>query len=141
MAGYWNDPERTKSLVTRAGWFRTGDIAVVDHKQSIQVVGRIQDLILDNGYQILPEELESRILTHKGVRDVAVVGEADEAGHHTPKAFVVRRENSIVTSEEILAHVASAVAPHKRIRAVAFIRNIPRCPAGRIIRSELKATE
>ncbi|WP_033335670.1 AMP-binding enzyme, partial [Kitasatospora arboriphila] len=102
-------------------------------------VDRLKELIKYKGYQVPPAELEALLLTHDDVADVAVVGviEAD-TGEEIPKAFVVKREGSELTEQQVIEFVASQVAPHKKVREVEFIDAIPKSAAGKILRKDLR---
>jgi len=142
MKGYWGNPEATAEMIDSEGWLRTGDIGYCDANGQLFVVDRIKELIKTNGRQVAPAELEAILLSHSAVADVAVIPTPDATAGEVPKAFVVRRhdqENS--TAEEIMEFVAAQVAPYKRIRSVEFVDQIPKSPAGKILRRVLVERE
>lgn len=121
------------------GWLRTGDVARVDQHGHWYVVDRIKELIKYKGYQVAPAELEAVLLTHPDVLDAAVVDMPHETGGEAPKAFLVAR--APISPEEVMEFVAERVAPYKKVRAVEFVAEIPKSPAGKILRRLLKAPE
>ena len=135
MRGYLGDEAATASTIDGEGWVHTGDVVSVDGDGWFTVVDRVKELIKYNGYQVPPAELEAVLVTHPAVADVAVVASTDDTGAEVPKAFVVRR--SPVSAEELQQFVADRVAPYKRIRQVEFVDEIPKSPAGKILRRVL----
>ncbi len=141
MAGYLNNPEATAACIDEDGWLHTGDIALADERGYVWVVDRVKELIKYKGFQVAPAELESLILTHDAVADVAVIGVADDEAGELPKAFVVTKggeaEASDELAKELQSFVAGQVAPHKKIRIVEFIDAIPKSASGKILRRTL----
>ena len=105
------------------------------------VVDRVKELIKYKGMQVAPAELEGIIQAHSAVADVAVIPVPDLEAGEIPKAFVVLQPDAEATAEEIMAHVADQVAPHKKVRTVEFIDAIPKVPSGKILRRELRDRE
>jgi acyl-CoA synthetase (AMP-forming)/AMP-acid ligase II len=135
MKGYLNKPEETARTIDPDGWLHTGDIARVDDRGSLRIVDRAKELIKYKGYQIAPAELEGLLLTHPAIADAAVIGLPNEEAGEVPKAFVVASEP--LTAEEVHGFVAEHVAPYKKLRAVEFVKEIPKSPAGKILRRVL----
>jgi len=135
--GYWKHPEDTK-LALRDGWLYTGDIAWMDDEGYVFILDRKKEMIKYRGYQIAPAELEAIIMENPAVKDCAVVGIPEENLGEIPKAFIVKREGHTLSGEEVMAFVAERVAPYKKIRDVAFIREIPKNQSGKILRRILK---
>jgi len=138
MQGYWKQPAATADTLLSDGWMRTGDIGYIDSDGCIYLVDRLKELIKYNAQQVAPAELEDIIQSHPAVLDAAVVGAPDEAAGEIPMAFVVRRDGAYLDAAELMSFVAARVAPHKKIRAVEFIDEIPKSPAGKILRRILK---
>jgi acyl-CoA synthetase (AMP-forming)/AMP-acid ligase II len=136
MRGYLGDPEATARTLTADGWLRTGDVARLDADGEYRIVDRLKELIKYKGFQVAPAELEALLLTHPAVADVAVVPMADEEAGEVPKAFVVAREE--LAADGLMAWVAERVAPHKRVRAIEWVDEIPRSPSGKILRRVLR---
>jgi acyl-CoA synthetase (AMP-forming)/AMP-acid ligase II len=136
MQGYWNDPEATREIVLD-GWIRTGDLGFVDEAGRIHLVDRTKDVIIRAGQNVYPSEIERALMTHPAVRDAAVVGMPDEDYGEVPLAYVVAEPGTRTT--ELLAHVGELLAPYKRPRRVEFIEQVPRNPAGKIVKKLLRA--
>lgn len=139
MKGYLGNPEATNETIDAEGFLHTGDIATVDAQGNVAVVDRLKELIKYKGYQVAPSEIEATLLTHPELLDAAVIGVLDEDGQEFPKAFVVRRPGSSVSSEDVMAFVSERVSPHKRVRRVQFIDAVPKSGAGKILRKDLRS--
>lgn len=135
MKGYLNNPEATARTIDPDNWLHTGDIGYADADGHFFIVDRVKELIKYKGFQVAPAELEAVLLTHPAVADAAVIPcRNDEAGE-VPKAFVVRKVDT--SPEAIMDFVAARVAPHKKVRAVEFIDQIPKSLSGKILRRVL----
>ena len=141
MQGYLNNPEATRAMIDEDGWLHTGDIGTADADGYLYVVDRLKELIKFKGFQVAPAELEAAVQSHPAVADAAVIPSPDEEAGEIPKAFVVLREGAAATADEIMAHVAERVAPHKKVRRVEFIDAIPKVPSGKILRRQLVERE
>ncbi|MGY1635388.1 4-coumarate--CoA ligase family protein [Geodermatophilus sp. SYSU D00742] len=140
MKGYLNNPQATADTLDDEGWLHTGDVAVVDESGVYTVVDRVKELIKYKGYQVAPAELEAVLLGHPEIADAAVIGvKDDESGEELPKAFVVRAAGSALTAEAVMDYMAGKVAPHKKVRLVEFIEQVPKSSAGKILRKQLRA--
>ncbi|MGY1618694.1 4-coumarate--CoA ligase family protein [Geodermatophilus sp. SYSU D00691] len=139
MKGYLNNPSATSDTVDADGWLHTGDVAVVDGNGCYTVVDRVKELIKYKGYQVAPAELEAVLLTSPDIADAAVIGVRDEAtGEELPKAFIVRAPGSEISEQQVMDYAGERLAPHKKIRAVEFIEQVPKSAAGKILRKDLK---
>jgi acyl-CoA synthetase (AMP-forming)/AMP-acid ligase II len=144
MKGYLNRPQETADCIDREGWYHTGDVGYVDGEGWFYIVDRTKELIKYKGMQVAPAELEALLLTHPSVLDAAVIRKADEEAGEVPKAFVVLKpdETSRATdADAIMGWVAQRVAPHKRIRHLEFIGEIPKSASGKILRRMLVQKE
>jgi acyl-CoA synthetase (AMP-forming)/AMP-acid ligase II len=135
MHGYLGRPDATAATIDRAGWLHTGDVGYVDERGDIYIVDRVKELIKYKGLQVAPAELEAVLLGHPAVADVAVIPSPDEEAGEVPKAFVVLRGTA--TADQLMAFVASKVAPHKKVRRLEFIDAIPKSASGKILRRVL----
>jgi acyl-CoA synthetase (AMP-forming)/AMP-acid ligase II len=135
MKGYLNNPEATARTIDSDNWLHTGDIGYVDEDGHFFVVDRVKELIKYKGFQVAPAELEAVLLTHPAIADAAVIPQRDDEAGEVPKAFVVTRQET--SGEEIMEFVAARVAPHKKIRDVEFISQIPKSLSGKILRRVL----
>jgi acyl-CoA synthetase (AMP-forming)/AMP-acid ligase II len=139
MLGYLGQPEATAQTIDSDGWLHTGDIGYADDEGFFFIVDRAKELIKYKGFQVAPAELEAVLLTHPSVADAAVIPVPDDEAGEIPKAFVVKRAD--VGVEEVVAYVAARVAPHKKVRRVEFIEQIPKSPSGKILRRVLVERE
>ena len=135
MRGYLNRPAETAQMLQPDGWLHSGDIGYVDDDGYLYVVDRVKELIKYKGMQIAPAELEAVLVSHPAIADAAVVRMPDEEAGEVPKAFVVA--STELTSQQVIDHVAAHVAPHKKVRAVEFVDEIPKAPSGKILRRVL----
>ncbi|AVH58901.1 MULTISPECIES: acyl-CoA synthetase [Streptomyces] len=136
---YLNRPDATAAAFTEDGWFRTGDMAVIDPDGSVRIVGRkATDLIKSGGYKIGAGEIENALLEHPGVREAAVTGEPDaDLGERVVAWIVPADPQSPPSADELADHVAHRLAPHKRPRTVHFLESLPRNDMGKILKREL----
>ncbi|HEY1420696.1 MAG TPA: 4-coumarate--CoA ligase family protein [Candidatus Dormibacteraeota bacterium] len=139
MKGYLNNPDATHASIDADGFFHTGDIGHIDDHDEFFIVDRVKELIKYKGFQVAPAELEALLLAHPKVADVAVIGVRDEEGEEVPKAFVVLKEPA--SAEEIMEFVAARVAPHKKVRRVEMVDQIPKSATGKILRRVLRDRE
>lgn len=137
MKGYWNRPDETAKVMTADGFFRTGDIAVMDERGYTKIVDRKKDMILVSGFNVYPSEIEEVIATHPKVLEVAVIGVKDEKSGEVPKLFVVKKDQSL-TTEEILAFAKENLTGYKRPRYVEFLEELPKSNVGKILRKDLR---
>jgi acyl-CoA synthetase (AMP-forming)/AMP-acid ligase II len=138
MKGYWRQPAASADTLLSEGWMRTGDVGYFDEDGCIYLVDRIKELIKYKAQQVAPAELEDIIETHPAVLDAAVIGAPDAIAGEIPMAFIVRREGASLEAAELMIFVAERVAPHKKIRAVEFVDEIPKSATGKILRRVLK---
>ncbi|MGI9066828.1 MAG: AMP-binding protein [Pyrinomonadaceae bacterium] len=143
MKGYLGNAPATAEMIDPDGWLRTGDIGYCDDDGQLFVVDRLKELIKTNGRQVAPAELEGLLLLHPSIADAAVIPSRDEEAGEVPKAFVVLKNETSgdEIGQEIIDFVAARVAPYKRIRSLEFVSEIPKSPAGKILRRVLKDRE
>lgn len=140
MLGYWKSPEETARAL-RNGWLYTGDIGHIDSNGFLSIKDRKKEMIKYKGFSIAPAELEGLLLEHPAVLDAAVVGMPDEEAGEVPTGFVVLRPKRDASEEQLLAFVNGKLASHKKLASVVFLSAIPKIPAGKILRRELKEQE
>ena len=113
----------------------------VDNDGYLYIVDRVKELIKYKGQQVAPAELEAVLQSHPNIADAAVIPIPDEEAGEIPKAFIVAKSESILTATEVIEYVAQRVAPHKKVRRVEFIDQIPKVPSGKILRRQLVERE
>ncbi len=137
MVGYWSRPEQTAATI-RDGWLHSGDIGTVDEGGHIYIQDRLKDMIVTNGYNVYPKEVENALAEHPAVQNVAVVGVPDEIRGEVIHAFAVLKEGASATSEALIAHCATLIGKHKLPRHVHFTDNLPLTASGKIQRFALR---
>ncbi|MFD1437335.1 AMP-binding protein [Acinetobacter sp. ANC 4282] len=138
MKGYWNRPDETEQVMTN-GFFRTGDIGIMDARGYIKIVDRKKDMILVSGFNVYPSEIEDVVSKHPKVLEVAAIGVPDEKSGEVPKLFVVKKDPSL-TTEEVLAYAKENLTGYKRPRYVEFMDELPKSNVGKILRKDLRKT-
>ena len=137
MKGYWHRPDETEKVMTADGFFRTGDIGIMDERGYFKIVDRKKDMILVSGFNVYPSEIEEVIATHPTVLEVAAIGVPDEKSGEVPKLFVVKKDPSL-TTEEVLAFAKENLTGYKRPRYVEFMDELPKSNVGKILRKDLR---
>lgn len=137
MRGYLNRRDATDAMLDSAGWLHTGDVGYMDEDGYLYVVDRVKELIKYKGLQVAPAELEAVLLTHPAIADAAVIPRPDEEAGEVPKAYVVLKPNAYATENEMMAFVAEKVAPHKKVRYVEIVEQVPKSASGKILRRVL----
>ncbi|MCW8193549.1 AMP-binding protein [Proteobacteria bacterium 005FR1] len=137
MKGYWNRPEETAKVLSEDGWFRTGDMAMIEDDGYIRIVDRKKDMILVSGFNVYPNELEDILSEHPGILEAGVIGIPDEHSGEVVKAFVVRSDPSL-TEEQVRDFARKNMAAYKVPKSVEFCESLPKSAVGKILRRELK---
>jgi long-chain acyl-CoA synthetase len=137
MAGYWNRPEETANVMTADGYFRTGDIGVMDADGYTRIVDRKKDMILVSGFNVYPNEIEEVIASHPGVLECAVIGVQDAKSGEAVKAFIVRKDPNL-TPEEVIKFAATQLTAYKVPKQIEFRTDLPKTNVGKILRRELR---
>jgi long-chain acyl-CoA synthetase len=135
MAGYWNRPDETASVLRDGG--SSGDIAYIDSDGYLTIVERKKDLIKHNGFSVT-HGTRRHPLRASAVKQCAVVGKADTQAGEIPVAFVVLKESVVASAEEIKSYVNGKVAAYKAVREVAFIQELPINAAGKVLKRNLR---
>jgi long-chain acyl-CoA synthetase len=137
MAGYWQRPDETAKVMTRDGFFRTGDIGMVDERGYFRIVDRKKDMILVSGFNVYPNEVEDVITQMPGVLECAAVGIADAKAGEAVKVVIVRKDPS-VSEAGVRAYCEANLTGYKRPKVVEFRSELPKTPVGKILRRELR---
>jgi long-chain acyl-CoA synthetase len=136
MKGYYQRPEAT-AAVMHDGWFRSGDLARRDQDGYFYIVDRAKDMIIRGGYNVYPREIEEVLMTHPAVSLAAVVGVPNEVHGEEVKAYVIVREDSAITEDELREWSKEQLASYKYPRVVEFARELPMTATGKILMREL----
>jgi long-chain acyl-CoA synthetase len=137
MAGYWNRPDETARVMTADGFFKSGDVGVMDEKGYVKIVDRKKDMILVSGFNVYPNELEGVIAGHPGVLECAVIGVPDEHAGEAVKVFVVRSDPNL-TEKELMDYCREQLTGYKRPKYVEFRDELPKTNVGKILRRALR---
>ena len=137
MKGYWNQPEATAESIDEDGWFRSGDAGYLEDGFMF-IHDRVKDMIVSGGENVYPAEVENALMGHEGIADVAVVGVPDDRWGEVGKAFVVPAGDTAPSAEEVIAFARERLAGFKCPASVEFVEAIPRNPAGKILKRELR---
>ena len=137
MSGYWRQPEATAEVMTADGYFKTGDIAVMEPDGYFRIVDRKKDMILVSGFNVFPNEIEEAVAGMPGVIESACVGVPHEATGEAVKLFVVKSDASI-DEDDVRAFCRERLAGYKVPKQVLFLEELPKSAVGKILRRELK---
>ncbi len=137
MSGYWNRPEETANVMTADGFFRTGDIGVMDERGYTKIVDRKKDMILVSGFNVYPNEIEEVIASHAGVLECAVIGVQDARSGEAVKAFIVKKDPNL-TAEEVIKYCGTQLTAYKVPKQIEFRTDLPKTNVGKILRRELR---
>jgi len=138
MKGYWNRPEATAEVIDADGWFRTGDMAVVDSDGYFFIVDRKKDMIIRGGYNVYPREIEELLYEHPAVREAAVLGVPHDTLGEEVGAAVALKAGAEATPEDLRAFVKERLAAYKYPRQVWIVDELPKGPTGKILKREIE---
>ncbi|VEF15030.1 long-chain-fatty-acid--CoA ligase FadD1 [Stutzerimonas stutzeri] len=141
MKGYWQRPEATAEVMDAEGFFKTGDIGVIQEDGYIRIVDRKKDMILVSGFNVYPNELEDVLASLPGVLQCAAIGVPDEKSGEAIKLFVVVKPGESLTKEQVMQHMHDNLTGYKRPRYVEFRESLPTTNVGKILRRELRDEE
>ena len=137
MAGYWQRPDETAKAMTQDGYFRTGDVAVIQPDGQVKIVDRMKDMILVSGFNVYPNEVEEVLVKHPGVMEVAVIGLPDESSGEAVVAYVVRKDPAL-TPDDLRLFCRENLTAYKVPRRVEFRDSLPKSNVGKVLRRLLK---
>ena len=137
MRGYWRQPDATVEAMTEDGFFKTGDIAVMDGDGYFRIVDRKKDMILVSGFNVYPNEVEEAVAAMPGVLESACIGVPDAATGEAVKLFVVKKDPAL-TAEDVRGFCKSRLAGYKVPKQVEFLDELPKSAVGKILRRELR---
>lgn len=139
MLGYWNQPEQTKNAL-RNGWMHTGDGGYLDEEGYLYITDRLKDMIVSGGENVYSSEVENILSSHPSVQMCAVIGIPDAKWGEAVHAMIILRQNHTLSSEEAIKYCRSLIAGYKSPRSVEFRSEFPLSAAGKILKSELRAS-
>lgn len=136
--GYYQKPEVTREAFTSDGYFRTGDIAIVDGEGNYQIVDRKKDMLIVSGFNVYPNDVEQVACKCAGVAECACVGVPDERTGEAVKLFVVKAAGSTITEDDVIAFCKESLTPYKVPKSVEFIDEVPKSAVGKMLRRLLR---
>jgi long-chain acyl-CoA synthetase len=137
MAGYWNRADETAKTMTADGFFKTGDIGIMDERGYTRIVDRKKDMIIVSGFNVYPNEVEGVVAAHPGVLEVACIGVPDQNSGEAVKLFVVRKDPNL-TAEQLLEHCKHELTAYKKPKYIEFRDELPKTNVGKILRRQLR---
>jgi long-chain acyl-CoA synthetase len=137
MAGYWQRPDETAKVMTADGFFRTGDVGVMDERGYFKIVDRKKDMILVSGFNVYPNEVEDVLSQLPGVLECAAVGVPDAKAGEAVKVVIVKKDPAL-TEADVRAFCEANLTGYKRPKVVEFRTDLPKTPVGKILRRELR---
>ncbi|MDG5975371.1 AMP-dependent synthetase and ligase [Hydrogenophaga taeniospiralis CCUG 15921] len=137
MAGYWQRPDETAKVMTPDGYFKTGDVGVMDARGYFKIVDRKKDMVLVSGFNVYPNEVEDVVAQLDGVMECAVVGVPDEKSGEAVKLVIVKK-NPELTEEQVRTFCKANLTGYKQPKVVEFRTEMPKTPVGKILRRELR---
>ena len=137
MVGYWNRPEETANVMSADGFFKSGDVGVMDESGYFRIVDRKKDMILVSGFNVYPSEIEQIVSLHPGVLECAAIGIADEKSGEAVKLFVVRSDSTL-SEEDVSRYCKDNFTAYKRPKVIEFREELPKSNVGKILRRELR---
>ena len=137
MAGYWNRPDETAKVMTADGFFRSGDVGIMDAEGYTKIVDRKKDMILVSGFNVYPNEVEGVVASHPGVLECAVIGVPDDNSGEAVKLFVVKKDPAL-TEKELMEFCKEQLTGYKKPKYIEFRADLPKTNVGKILRRELR---
>ncbi|KQZ25919.1 long-chain-fatty-acid--CoA ligase [Duganella sp. Root1480D1] len=137
MAGYWRRPSETANVMTASGYFKSGDIGIMDEQGYVRIVDRKKDMILVSGFNVYPTEVECVVAAHPMVLECACIGVPDAGSGEAVKLFVVRKDPSL-TSEQLMDYCRQQLTAYKKPKHIEFRDSLPKSNVGKILRRELR---
>ena len=137
MAGYWQRPDETAKVMTPDGYFKSGDIGVVDERGFFKIVDRKKDMILVSGFNVYPNEVEDVVGGMEGVMECACVGVVDDKSGEAVKLVIVKK-NPDLTEAQVREFCKTNLTGYKQPKVIEFRTELPKTPVGKILRRELR---
>ena len=140
MAGYWQHPDETALVMTPDGFFKSGDVGVMDENGYVRIVDRKKDMILVSGFNVYPTEIEQVVSLHPGVLECAAIGVLDDKSGEAVKLFVVKKDPAL-SEEDIASYCRENFTAYKRPKIIEFRDELPKSNVGKILRRELRTVD
>ncbi|MCG2586875.1 long-chain fatty acid--CoA ligase [Massilia sp. TS11] len=137
MAGYWNRPDETAKVMTPDGFFKSGDVGVMDADGYVKIVDRKKDMILVSGFNVYPNEIEGVVASHPGVLECACIGVPDEYSGEAVKLFVVKKDPTL-SAEQLMDFCKENLTGYKKPKYIEFRTELPKTNVGKILRRMLR---
>ena len=137
MAGYWQRPDETAKVMTSDGYFKSGDIGIMDERGYFKIVDRKKDMVLVSGFNVYPNEVEDVVAAMPGVMECAVVGVPDDKSGEAVKLVIVKKDPSL-TEEQVREFCKENLTGYKQPKVIEFRTELPKTPVGKILRRELR---
>ncbi len=137
MAGYWLRPDETAKVMTPDGFFKTGDIGVMDERGYTKIVDRKKDMILVSGFNVYPNEIEGVVAGHPGVLECAAIGVPDKNAGEAVKLFIVKKDPNL-TERDVMEYCVQNLTGYKKPKFIEFRADLPKTNVGKILRRELR---
>jgi long-chain acyl-CoA synthetase len=137
MAGYWQRPDETAKVMTTDGFFKTGDIGLMDERGYVRIVDRKKDMILVSGFNVYPTEIEQVVSLHPGVLECAAIGVPDAKSGEAVKLFVVKKDAAL-SEDDLNSYCRDNFTAYKRPKSIEFRDELPKSNVGKILRRELR---
>lgn len=138
MIGYYKMPEKTAEVIDEDGWLYSGDLATIDKDGYVRIVGRKKDMIITGGFNVYPAEIEEYLFTHPKVQNVSVIGVPDDVMGEAVMAFIIPKEGTILTVEEIMDFCSGAIANFKVPRYLQITDELPTTQSGKVQKYKLR---
>lgn len=137
MAGYWQRDDETAKVFSVDGYFKSGDIGVMDERGYVKIVDRKKDMVLVSGFNVYPNEVEDVVASCPGVMECAVIGVPDDKSGEAVKVFVVKKDPNL-TEQQVRDYCEANLAGYKKPKYIVFRADLPKTPVGKILRRELR---
>ena len=137
MAGYWQRPDETAKVMTEDGYFKSGDVGVMDERGYFKIVDRKKDMVLVSGFNVYPNEVEEVVADMPGVLECAVVGVPDEKTGEAVKLVIVKKDPAL-TEAQVKEYCKANLTGYKQPKVIEFRTELPKTPVGKILRRELR---
>ena len=138
MAGYWNRPDETARAIGPDGFFRSGDVGIMDERGYVRIVDRKKDMVLVSGFNVYPTEIEQVVNLHPGVLECAAIGIPDARSGEAVKLFVVKKDATL-SEDDVAAWCQKNFTAYKRPKVIEFRDELPKSPVGKVLRRELRS--